>query len=715
MLSGTENCSTMKANSDLQKHNQGESVDNELPEVSSQDRSKNVCQSETKPANNEQLSHSNNSNQSDILKVEEVTLNSPAYIKNNSIDELLQKVSYQQNVIEQNTDTIRFIEEKCAKLETFRKDIEHKLETAIKQKDAAIKEKENIVIRYAVGENNVLKERQQKEQAEKKYKDLHKEYELLQHKLQTMISEKSRICQMLDNKCYEYKNVQLEFDKAKQDLNNLETKLKWNQNSLKNEIEAHREIQARADALNAKVQDSVNQIEAAKKSAEETVKNFMTSQENRAYVLDQQVKEQQATLILLRHEKSDKDQHVKSLQSELERLQSKHKEIIEENNNLSLKVQHLERERLENEQKLSELRGYQDLQRQDAANLQTKNVQFEQVKLQLKHEEEQLQAANEQIERLKERNQEIESDMDSCRVREAELLVFTQQLTDKNVRLQSEFTAVETKVQQLSCEQTVLKRQLKEHETRISILNSTLEQERSKNATESESLTKNLKETQNKLDVALRDVADQQGENLVMKRKFDLSMREVNKELHHCRRKLEHYEAGDSSTNSSNSSSSLNVNGHAQNLCDTEHVKVIQPEPTIDKQTLIEHIVKLQRISAKKSEKIDFLEEHVNNLVSEIQKKTKLLQGYVLREQAGTLSSNSMDNNKAQLAKLNGVMASLYSSRVCDQNLTLELSLDINRKLQAVLEDALLKNITLKENVDTLGAEIDRLNQILKK
>jgi hypothetical protein len=41
-------------------------------------------------------------------------------------------------------------------------------------------------------------------------------------------------------------------------------------------------------------------------------------------------------------------------------------------------------------------------------------------------------------------------------------------------------------------------------------------------------------------------------------------------------------------------------------------------------------------------------------------------------------------------------MASVYSSRVADDKLTLELSLDINRKLQAVLEDALLKNITLK-------------------
>lgn len=43
-------------------------------------------------------------------------------------------------------------------------------------------------------------------------------------------------------------------------------------------------------------------------------------------------------------------------------------------------------------------------------------------------------------------------------------------------------------------------------------------------------------------------------------------------------------------------------------------------------------------------------------------------------------------------------MASVYNQRVSDDNMTLELSLEINQKLQAVLEDALFKNITLKVN-----------------
>ena len=51
---------------------------------------------------------------------------------------------------------------------------------------------------------------------------------------------------------------------------------------------------------------------------------------------------------------------------------------------------------------------------------------------------------------------------------------------------------------------------------------------------------------------------------------------------------------------------------------------------------------------------------------------------------------------QAQMAKKTGVMASLYSSHAQDTAMDLPLSLEINHKLQAVLEDTLLKNITLK-------------------
>ena len=49
------------------------------------------------------------------------------------------------------------------------------------------------------------------------------------------------------------------------------------------------------------------------------------------------------------------------------------------------------------------------------------------------------------------------------------------------------------------------------------------------------------------------------------------------------------------------------------------------PEVEIDKKVLIERICKLQRVLAKKNEKQEFMEEHINQLTLDIQKKTKLV------------------------------------------------------------------------------------------
>ncbi len=77
----------------------------------------------------------------------------------------------------------------------------------------------------------------------------------------------------------------------------------------------------------------------------------------------------------------------------------------------------------------------------------------------------------------------------------------------------------------------------------------------------------------------------------------------------------------------------------------------------------------------------------------------RIIQSYVLREETGALSSEASDLNKAHLSRRGGIMASLYTTHPADSGLTLDLSLEINRKLQAVLEDTLLKNITLKVEV----------------
>lgn len=396
---------------------------------------------------------------------------------------------------------------------------------ATKQSEMAVKEKEAMVVRYAMGEKTVLEERNAKNQFEKKHKDALRENEILQHKLSSMASEKTRICQMLDNKCYEHKNSQQECDRLKADLTSVETKLKWSQNSLKAELEIRREADVKAEGLGARVKELSEEIERTKREAQETMKSFYASQDNRAHVLDQQVKEQQATLILLRHERDDREKQVKTLQAELERLQSKQKETLNENNSLSMKVQQFERERLETQQRLSELRSCADQQRQDSADLASKNAQIEQLRLQIQNEQEQRTACDKQTLLIKQRNADLENDMRACRKREAELLLFTQQLTDKNVRLQSEFTTMNTKVQQLTCEQTISKRQLKEVETKSELLSTQLCGEREKYQGELADLMGRLDAKERESAKLLQEVQDQRGENTVIRRKLDMQLK----------------------------------------------------------------------------------------------------------------------------------------------------------------------------------------------
>jgi len=134
------------------------------------------------------------------------------------------------------------------------------------------------------------------------------------------------------------------------------------------------------------------------------------------------------------------------------------------------------------------------------------------------------------------------------------------------------------------------------------------------------------------------------------------------------------------------------------------------PSNVPDSQVLVEKIVRLQKELAKRQEKLDFMEEHVGTMVEEMKKKNKLLQILMLKQDAGALASEGMDSDKKRASEHSGIMSSLYNNKPNDSGMTLELSLEINQKLQAVLEDTLLKNITLKENINTLGKEIATLS-----
>lgn len=55
----------------------------------------------------------------------------------------------------------------------------------------------------------------------------------------------------------------------------------------------------------------------------------------------------------------------------------------------------------------------------------------------------------------------------------------------------------------------------------------------------------------------------------------------------------------------------------------TPSVMVVDSFPEVDKAMLVERIVRLQKAQARKQEKIEFMEDHIRQLVEEIRRKTK--------------------------------------------------------------------------------------------
>ena len=75
----------------------------------------------------------------------------------------------------------------------------------------------------------------------------------------------------------------------------------------------------------------------------------------------------------------------------------------------------------------------------------------------------------------------------------------------------------------------------------------------------------------------------------------------------------------------------------------------------------------------------------------------RIIQDFIMREQSGALAPPSSDEHKVRHSRRHGIMASVFSgTRPLTNEVNLDLSVEMNRKMQSVLEDTLLKNITLK-------------------
>ncbi|KAM9817373.1 coiled-coil domain-containing protein 186 [Neosynchiropus ocellatus] len=618
----------------------------------------------------------------------------------------------------------------------MQKEMTCRLEQANKKCEEARQEKESMVMKYVRGEKEALDLRRDKETLEKRLRETVKEVDRQALRGNQLAQEKGRLQQMFDAKEGDVNRLIRELEKLKEDNNSHLIKIRWAQNKLKSETDAHKETKDKLRETTSKLAQAKEETEQIRKNCQDIIRTYQESEELKSNELDAKLKQTKGELEKHKMEQTDQLEVCRAKAKELEELKRSHHDSMEELTTLRTKIKCLEDERPRWEDELSRYKEIINRQKVEIGQQRGKLDEMTLLEEHHQRDQDEIMSLREDVDTLHNQIADLQQDVQGSREREAELLGFTEKISSKNAHLQSESNALQSHLDQLSARFTELQARLEETISLLNDKSQQLKHEEGLRQRQVEGLEEEKATLQNDLMQLKTRVEELRDELAAQKRKQAANIRDLTKQLTQARKRLEHSENGgcdrDGSSMGSRSSSSGTISGLSQSLgimkpcslnarlggCIEERSSVSQPDPPVlvldnfpevDKSVLVERIVRLQKALARKQEKIEFMEDHIRQLVEEIRKKTKIIQSYVLREESGALSSEASDINKAHLSRRGGIMASLYTSHPADSGLTLDLSLEINRKLQAVLEDTLLKNITLKESLQTLGAEVERL------
>uniref|UniRef100_A0A8D0CN76 Coiled-coil domain containing 186 n=1 Tax=Sander lucioperca TaxID=283035 RepID=A0A8D0CN76_SANLU len=603
-----------------------------------------------------------------------------------------------------------------AALQHMHKEMSHRLEQVNKKCDEARQEKEAMVMKYVRGEKEALDLRRDKESLEKSLREATKEVDRQALRGNQLAQEKGRLQQLYDAKEGEVSRLTREVEKLKEEINSHLIKVKWAQNKLKSEADAHKETKDKLRETTSKLAQAKEETEQIRKNCQDMIRTYQESEELKSNELDAKLRKTKVELEKHKQEQTDQLEVHRVKAKELDDLKRSYKEGMDELITLRTKLKCLEDERPRWEDELSKYREIINRQKAEIGRQREKLEEITALQDQHQRDKQEITALREEMDSLTNQMADLQRDVQGSREREAELLGFTEKLSSKNAQLQSESNSLQSQLDQLNSSFTELQANSRCHNIFplyhgcyciftliISLSPLILQQEVQGLQEERAALQTEMAQLKTRVE-ELRD------ELVTQKRKQAANIKDLTKQLTQARKRLEQVENGgcerDASSMGSRSSSSGSLNARHGGSSGVEErspesqsgpsVVAVDSFPEVDKTMLVERIVRLQKALARKQEKIEFMEDHIKQLVEEIRKKTKIIQSYVLREESGAFSSEASDINKANLSRRGGIMASLYSSHPADSGLTLDLSLEINRKLQAVLEDTLLKNITLK-------------------
>lgn len=557
-----------------------------------------------------------------------------------------------------------------------------KLEQLVKSRDAAKKDLESMVIKFAMSEKSVIDAKKAQTTAECKLRDIMKDRDSLLARIKSLTTDKNSLISALDRKLLDHANSVKEVDKLTHELKDTEAKLKQASSKLTTALEAQKDYKEQLKSLNQVLHILKEELETCKintAALEKEIRDDPTDQDDNIPRSGSTTPTRSSAIIdSINIGNNIPEIIVTSSESSVRRSSSCEQcprldnDIVDLRDKLTSTTSNLEEEKK------------RTIQLQD--ELKQVKINYEK-KVEEKSNE--INRLNEIINTVQGELNEMKDECEMLRNRENELTDLCENLKDKLTKSQLEHIHCQDKIRNHIETIETTNVQLEEEKKRVKQLDEDLKEistycHRIENDFECkiQSMTDQVKMLQSK-------VEELENDKRIMTKKHSNSLKELQKELSMTRRKLldidtvnhtsNHHSdqqqqqqqqqiasinstSGPINTIMSRSSSSTSMDAVSQTnsqsskdqrsngFCKIDGESTIEVPNNVlnelDKHKLVERILKLQKILAKRSEKMDFLEDNNHQLVEELKRKTRLIQHYLLREESGALTTNAMDVNK---------------------------------------------------------------------
>lgn len=328
--------------------------------------------------------------------------------------------------------------------------------------------------------------------------------------------------------------------------------------------------------------------------------------------------EQNATLILLKHNNEEKAKQIEVLEKKCDQLSADLEIVNEKFATMSNEHKLMSETHLDLMNQINDSQCLVDKQMLKIAELQSNQNDLEIIRTQLSLEKESNRQLTNEISSLTRQIDELNVETDKWKAKEIELLQLNKELTTCVVKLKNECSMQNSKTTAVTLENELIKKEKSSYDSIISDLREQLEEEVKKHNSNCQLMAKHISEKTKLIESLQKKVEETSGEIEAQRKKHSQTVKELTREINQLTRKSEIKIAKGEKKSPTPSTTSESSTESQQ---PTNEYPTISLEPS--QKSLIDRIVRLQNEIVRQSEKIDFLENHQAQLVDELKRLRK--------------------------------------------------------------------------------------------